>query len=82
MLAVAAPPSESGVLFLSRWPGPGVALKVMRVFKCRYIEGQYWLEADMRLQCYTGEWIGYVWAALHVAAIEQGWQVECMTWVL
>ena len=60
MLAVAAPPSESGVLFLSRWPGPGVALKVMRVFKCRYIEGQYWLEADMRLQCYTSEWAGYV----------------------
>ena len=38
----------------------GVALKVMRMFKCRLIEGQYWLEADMRLQCYTSEWAGYV----------------------
>ena len=39
---------------------PGVALKVMRMFKCRYIEGTYWLEADMRLACYTGEWAGSV----------------------
>ena len=38
----------------------GVALKVMRMFKCRMIEGQYWLEADMRLECYTGEWAGCV----------------------
>ena len=37
---------------------PGVALKIMRMFKCRLIEGQYWLEADMRLLCYTGEWAG------------------------
>ena len=38
----------------------GVSLKVMRMFKCRLIEGRYWLEADMRLECYTGQWAGYV----------------------
>ena len=46
--------------------GPGVALKVMRMFKCRMIEGRYWLEADMRLECYTGEWAGYVVADVNV----------------
>ena len=32
----------------------------MRMFRCNYIEGQYWLAADMRLQCYDREWAGYV----------------------
>jgi hypothetical protein len=29
---------------------PGVSLKVLRIFKCRNIDGQSYLEADMRLQ--------------------------------
>ena len=38
----------------------GVALKIMRLFHCTNIDGQYWLAADMRLQCYDSEWAGYV----------------------
>ena len=41
-------------------PQPGVALKIMRLFRCMEVEGESWLVADMRLQCYTGEWAGYV----------------------
>jgi hypothetical protein len=37
---------------------PGVALKIMRMFRCVDIEGTHWLAADMRLQCYTGRWFG------------------------
>ena len=37
----------------------GVALKIMRMFRCTHVEGKYWLAADMRLQCFTGEWAGY-----------------------
>ena len=38
----------------------GVALKIMRLFRCNYIEGQYWLAADMRLECYNSQWAGCV----------------------
>jgi uncharacterized membrane protein YgcG len=44
---------------------PGVSLKILRMFRCREIEGRYWLVADMRLQCYTRRWGGYaVYAVL------------------
>jgi hypothetical protein len=47
---------------------PGVSLKLMRLFKCRNIEGVWWLAADMRLQCYTGTWAGYaVYAVIMIA---------------
>ena len=36
----------------------GVSLKIMRLFRCEAIEGTFWLAADMRLQCYTSEWVG------------------------
>ena len=42
----------------------GVSLKIMRVFRCIYIDGTSWLAADMRLQCYTTEWAGYAVYAL------------------
>lgn len=35
---------------------PGVSLKLMRVFKCLNVEDDWFLEADMRLQCFTPEW--------------------------
>ena len=37
----------------------GVSLKIMRMFRCVEVEGVSWLAADMRLQCYTSEWIAY-----------------------
>jgi hypothetical protein len=47
---------------------PGVSLKLMRLFKCRNVEGVWWLAADMRLRCYTGEWAGYaVYAVIMIA---------------
>ena len=39
---------------------PGVALNVMRMFHCVQVNSQYFLVADMRLQCYTSQWAGYV----------------------
>ena len=36
----------------------GVALKIMRLFRCTDIDGEWWLAADMRLQCYTRDWFG------------------------
>jgi hypothetical protein len=40
----------------------------MRLFKCRNVEGVWWLAADMRLRCYTGEWAGYaVYAVIMIA---------------
>ena len=36
----------------------------MQLFRCVNIDGQYWLAADMRLQCYDRQWFGYaVYAA-------------------
>jgi hypothetical protein len=39
----------------------GVALKIMRMFRCTHVEGKYWLAADMRLECFTSEWAGYAY---------------------
>ncbi len=57
---------QCGCFFQSTLPGPpcpfalsGVSLKILRLFRCREIDGVSWLEADMRLQCYTTEWTGY-----------------------
>jgi hypothetical protein len=38
---------------------PSVSQKILRTFRCREVEGRYYLAADMRLQCYTREWYGY-----------------------
>ncbi len=48
---------------------PGVSLKVLRLFKCRKVEGEWWLEADMRMQCYNGHWAGYALYGLLVAIV-------------
>lgn len=37
---------------------PGVSSQLMRVFVCVKVEDVWWLEADMRLQCYNGQWSG------------------------
>ena len=36
----------------------------MKMFDCVKIEGVWWLSADMRLQCYRGDWYGYALYAL------------------
>lgn len=48
---------------------PGVSLKLLRVFKCRTIDDESWLVADMRLQCFTGKWIGFAIYAIIMIAI-------------
>ena len=47
----------------------GVALKIMRMFRCTYIEGQYWLAADMRLRCYDGQWAGFAAYAIVIGVL-------------
>jgi hypothetical protein len=48
---------------------PGVSLKVLRLFKCRYIDGSWWLVADMRLRCYDSGWAGMIVLALLVIVV-------------
>jgi hypothetical protein len=48
---------------------PGVSLKVLRLFRCREIEGEWWLAADMRLRCYDGRWAGYALYGLAIAVV-------------
>ena len=48
---------------------PGVALKIMRMYRCTLIEGRYWLAADMRLECFNGEWAGYAFYALVIGLV-------------
>jgi hypothetical protein len=38
---------------------PFVAQKILRMYRCRFVEGVYYLAADMRLRCFTHEWYGY-----------------------
>jgi hypothetical protein len=48
---------------------PGVSLKVLRLFKCREIEGEWWLAADMRLRCYDGRWAGFAIYGIMMAIV-------------
>ncbi len=48
---------------------PGVALKIMRMFRCTIIENTSWLSADMRLQCYSGQWFAFAFYALVFAVV-------------
>jgi hypothetical protein len=62
---------------------PGVSLKVLRLFKCRNIEGAWWLAADMRLRCYDGRWAGFalyglIMAVLYVVGLPAA--VLCILW--
>lgn len=38
---------------------PATSLAIARTFRCTLVEGEWWLVADMRLQCFTSEWFGY-----------------------
>ena len=33
--------------------------RCMCMCRCREVEGQYWLAADMRLQCFTAQWTAF-----------------------
>ena len=46
----------SMVLFIAY---PSVSTKILRLYNCRLVEGEYWLVADMRLQCFSAEWLAY-----------------------
>jgi hypothetical protein len=39
---------------------PGITMTILRTFKCREVEGVWYLEADLRLQCFTGVWSSMV----------------------
>ena len=52
---------------------PGVTLKMLRMFECRYVEGKPYLAADLRLQCYTAQWAGFaVYAGVMLLAFTLG----------
>jgi hypothetical protein len=67
------------VLFIAY---PGVSLKVLRLFRCREIEGVSWLAADMRLRCYDSRWSGYaVYCIIMVAVYVVGFPATIL-WIL
>lgn len=35
---------------------PGVSVKLIHVFRCVEVQGKWWLEADMRLECFGAQW--------------------------
>ena len=39
------------------------------MFRCSYIEGHYWLAADMRLECFNGQWAGFAFYALIIGLL-------------
>ncbi len=55
---VCVPPTPAAALPALR--PLSVSVKIFRLFKCTYVDGRYWLVADMRLQCFTLEYWGYV----------------------
>jgi hypothetical protein len=61
---------------------PGVSLKVLRLFKCRNIEGEWWLAADMRLRCYDGRWAGFAFYGLIVTAVYVVGLPAAVLWIL
>jgi hypothetical protein len=61
---------------------PGVSLKVLRLFKCREIEGVYWLAADMRLRCYDGRWAGFAIYGLFMAVLYILGLPAAVLWIL
>jgi hypothetical protein len=61
---------------------PGVSLKVLRLFKCREIEGEWWLAADMRLRCYDGRWAGFAIYGLTMAVFYIVGLPAAVLWIL
>jgi hypothetical protein len=61
---------------------PGVSLKVLRLFKCRHIEVEWWLAADMRLRCYDGRWAGFALYGLIMAVLYVVGLPAAVLWIL
>jgi hypothetical protein len=61
---------------------PGVSLKVLRLFKCRHIDGAWWLAADMRLRCYDGPWAGFAIYGLVMAVVYVIGLPAVVLWIL
>jgi hypothetical protein len=59
-----------------------VSLTVLRLFKCREIEGVWWLAADMRLLCYDGRWAGFAIYGLIMAALYIVGLPAAVLWIL
>jgi hypothetical protein len=56
----------SMVLFVAY---PSVSVKILRLFNCVKVEGHYWLDADMALQCFTLQYWGYALYALTMVVV-------------
>lgn len=62
---------------------PGVCVKLLRTYKCLEVDGVWYLQADMRLQCYNPEWVGVaLYAAIMVALYTVGFPLllSLMLW--
>jgi hypothetical protein len=67
------------VLFIAY---PGVSLKVLRLFRCRQIEGVSWLAADMRLRCFDSRWSGFaVYCIIMITVYVVGFPATIL-WIL
>jgi hypothetical protein len=61
---------------------PGIALKIMRTFKCRYIDGTPYLAVDMRLRCYDSTWFGYATYAFIMGVVYMAGLPLSVLWIL
>ena len=68
----------SMVLFIAY---PSVSVKILRLFNCREVNGLYWLTVDLRLQCFTKEWLGYASFSAPCAPQRNVW-ICCGDWRL
>jgi hypothetical protein len=69
-------------LWLLTFVYPGVSLTLLRMFKCRFVDGRYWLAADMRLECFTSEWAGFAVYALVMCVVYVVGLPVMLTWLL
>lgn len=59
-----------------------VAAAVMRVFVCRQVQGAWWLEADMRLQCFGATWsVVAVFAVILLVVYTAGLPLGISLWL-
>jgi len=48
---------------------PGISVKLCRMFRCTEVEGEWWLMADMQLQCFSSQWSMYAIVAVVMLAV-------------
>merc|ERR1712100_549626 len=70
-----------GVSFIAFLMYPGLSTRLFQFFKCREMQGSFYLEADYRVQCYEGSWNAMMILAIAGMALYV-FGIPCVTFVL